>query len=60
MKELVSYLFMFWPPLTGLVIGALDRQKRLSLTYETYISGLCNSARAGGGHVDLNDAPDLK
>src|SRR5215510_14428987 len=30
----------------------LDRQKRLSLTYETYISRLCNSARGEGAHVD--------
>src|SRR4029450_3431859 len=30
----------------------LDRQKQLSLTYETYISRLCNSARGEGAHVD--------
>src|SRR5262245_45002633 len=30
----------------------LDRQKQLSLTYETYISRLCNSAERPGAHVD--------
>src|SRR5215475_10194632 len=34
----------------------LDRQKRLSLTYETYISRLCNSAREAGVRMSTAEA----